>query len=389
MTVTKEAAARYLVRYHHLTDDTELRDADIPEYVRKVGCIQFDPLDVVGYNSELVLQSRVAAYRRGDLETHLYGRKRLFDVWDKNMSICCVEDWPFFSRSRARMREHCDRFSAAIEAVSAHLRAQGCACSADFGEDWLNEKVSWYWGSHKLAKAALECMAYAGMTVVHHKKGTRRYFCLAEDFIPGELLAAPDPNETDEQYCDWLVARRIDSIGMLWNRGGDAWLGVQDFRSADREGAFARLEARGAIRKVSVEGVRHPFYLSAQNLPLLQRCIEAEAPPPSVRIIAPLDNIVWERRMLEEIFGLSYRWEVYVPQAKRQYGYYVLPVLCGARFVGRIEMRRDKRTDTLHILAFWWEKKCRTRGRVRAVSEGLARFAAYAGCGKIDYACKL
>lgn len=94
------------------------------------------------------------------------------------------------------------------------------ACSSDFEFD---EKVDWHYGPQRLAKAALECMCYAGLAVVRHKKGTRRYYCLSDKYISEKYFTMPKPNNTDEEYFKWVVLRRINNIGVLWNRHSDAW----------------------------------------------------------------------------------------------------------------------------------------------------------------------
>ena len=394
IAISKDAARNYLLRYHHLTDGTALAHDDIEGFVRKVGCVQFDPIDVVGFNSDLVLQSRVAGYRRGDVEDHLYGRRRLFDGWDKNMSICSVEDWPHFARTRRYAAERLGRVARGVEIATAYLRENEYASSADFDSDVMNEKVEWYWGSHRMAKAALEYMSQAGLVVVHHRSRSRRFFCLAENFIPPEIFDAPDPNETCEGFYRWLVLRRIDAIGLLWNRGGDAWLGTIDFKSAHRDAAFASLLADGTIVEAAVEGVKHPVYLSAKNLPLLEAA-QGEAPVPrsNVRILAALDNLTWERKLLRELWNFDYKWEVYVPASKRKYGYYTLPVLAGDRFVGRIEMRTEGKSSekrALRVVSFWREADAkRSDYSIADVRKCLARFAKYNRCGDLAVDCSL
>ncbi len=388
--LTKQQARQYLIRYHHFTHDTQLTgDDDILAYVRKVGCIQYDPLDQVGKNADLVLQSRYPRYQKNDLEKLLYRDKRLFDVWDKNMSICGVEDWPYFSRTRAYIRPWYERFNDAIEMITDYLRKNESACSSDFA---LDTKVQWYFGRQRLARAALECMCYAGAAVVHHKKGTRRYYCLAEKHIQPHLFAMSDPNPTDEDYYKWLVLRRINSIGLLWNRGGDAWLGTLNFKSANRNQAFTDLLQTEKIVEFKVEGIKHPVYISRENIPLLQSVREKtlDEIPDATRILAPLDNFLWDRKLIEELFGFEYRWEVYTPAHKRKYGYYVLPVLYNDQFMGRTELRTDKTNGTLIVQGFWWEDKFKpSSAHKKSLKACLKRFAKYNRCDDVVMEVKI
>ena len=107
--------------------------------------------------------------------------------------------------------------------------------------------------------------------------------------------------------------------------------------------------------------------------------------PAQVAFIAPLDPLVWDRRLLRDLFGFDYLWEVYVPEAKRRWGYYVLPILYGDRFVGRIEPRVDRKADVLRVLGLWWEKGVRARdGDLRgALADALEVHRQFAGVKKI------
>ena len=386
IAVTKPQVCRYLLRYHHLTDEDALKSAaEIPGYVRKVGCIQYDPLDVVGRNPDLVLQSRCAFYKKDDIRTHLYEDRALVDIWDKNMSIIHVEEWPFFSRFRKRHLHWCNERDEVVRQIEAYLERNGSACSSDFE---LEERVGWHYGPQRLAKAALECMCYAGLLVVHHKKGTRRYYGLAREFLPRELYEAPDPNEADEKFYRWSLLRRIDGVGALWNRGSDAWLGIDGINSARREEAFASLLAEDAIVELAVEDLKYPLYIASENLPLLKECIAADELSEATRILAPLDNLLWDRKLVAALFDFDYRWEVYTPAPQRKYGYYVLPLLRGGRFIGRIELAQDKAGRELIVKNLWWEnepKGAREKQKtIRQIERCLVRFAGYLSLEDVD-----
>ncbi|MDO3411806.1 crosslink repair DNA glycosylase YcaQ family protein [Saccharibacillus sp. CPCC 101409] len=386
-TLSKQQAGRFLFDYHGLSHAFDSAGKDgILAYVRRVGCIQFDPLNVVGTNPELVLQSRIADFRRGMLWELLYEDRRLVDYWDKNMSIFAIEDWPFFERHRQRHQAWCLANPAAAEAVLDEIGRRGPLCSADLEYD---EKVDWAWGPTRLARAALEGSYFAGRLVVHHKKGGRKYYELAQRIVPAELYGRPDPFETDAAYWEWGLMRRIGSVGLLWNRPGDALL-MTGLKSAPRLNAFAALLDRGEIAPVAVEGIEHPLYIRSRDIGLLEASLIAQRKADGAEaqaageaedrmracILAPLDNLLWDRRLILELFGFDYRWEVYKPAAERKYGYYVLPVIAGGRFVARFEPEKQRGTAPLAIKQWWWEGGEGADSAVRAsVERALRRFA--------------
>jgi uncharacterized protein YcaQ len=192
----------------------------------------------------------------------------------------------------------------------------------------------------------------------------------------------PDPNMAEEDFLAWQVLRRVNSVGLLWNRPSDAWLGIPGFKSAQRDAGFKLLSEADKLESVTVEEIDHPLFLDRANLALLAATADTPVPWTNIRFIAPLDNLMWDRKLIRALTGFDYRWEVYTPAAKRRYGYYVLPVLAGDRFVGRIELATDQKT--LVIKDFWWENNIRARGMLsKSILAGLKRFAKYNHCVEI------
>lgn len=356
--LTQSEARRFLLAHQSLMTPRSLQGkAGLLEFFRRVRSVQFDPIDVTGRNHELVLQARVKDFSTAMLYEALYTDRALIDGFDKCMCIYCVEDWPFFRRDREGARASLEAKShPAVEAAAAvrrEIEERGPLSSSDID---LEEAVRWPWGPTRLARAALEGMYFWGELVIHHKIGVRKVYDLAERHVPRELLGASEPNPSDEDYHDWHVHRRIGSVGLLANRGAEAWLGIKGTSSAMRAESFARLTARGKLREVSVEGISIPMYVRAQDECVLHEALRSDSVAPSAAVLAPLDNLLWDRRMAKDLFDFDYTWEVYTPPAKRRYGYYVLPVLYGDRFVARFEPLRDRKSKTMVMKNWWWEE---------------------------------
>lgn len=387
ITLTKQEARRFLLAHQHLWPPYALEGkSGIVQYIRHVGCIQFDPLNIVGHNHDLTLQARIADFRPAMMQELLYADRQLLDGWDKNMSIYHVEDWPYFQRyreqNRKQPRRSGEQVEAALHAVRRALEERGPLSSLDLE---MNQTVDWWWAPTTLARAALESMYLWGELVIHHKVHTRRVYDFASRHLPQELLTADDPNETDEQFYEWYALRRIGSLGLLWNKSGDGWLGISDFKSAKRQAALTSLLKQGKIIEAQVDGINTPLYLRRSDLAFLHAVQDAEETPPRAAILAPLDNLLWERRLLEAIFDFRYRWEVYKPVHEREYGYYVLPVLHGDRFVARFEPGRDKEGGVLQIKQWWWEPGIEPNEPLQAeLHRCVQRFLRYLDCETIE-----
>jgi len=206
----------------------------------------------------------------------------------------------------------------------------------------------------------LEALALAGILGIVRRDGNRRVYDLVERLFPSELLGERHP--IDEQRRHKLLSR-YRAHGLLGPTGsGEVWLGTGP-RAVDRPPQRERLIADGKLVAVQIEGKREVRHIPAEDehfLDQAERELASGAPPggvpPQVALIAPLDPLVWDRRLVRDLFGFDYLWEVYVPERKRRWGYYVLPILFGDRFVGRIEPRIDRKAGVLRVLGLWWEK---------------------------------
>ena len=386
MEITKRQARRFILSHQGLWPPYEMQGKPgVLSHVRRVGCIQFDPLNIVGHNPELVLQARVSDFRPLMLRELLYQDRKLLNGWDKMMSIYSVEEWPYFRRRREAARRNPGRSREAVKAILPQVRKEieerGPLSSIDLDFD---QAVDWSWAPTRLARAALESMYFWGELIIHHKVHTRKVYDFARRHIPDELLSAKDPNETEEQYHDWYVLRRIGSVGLLWDRSGGAWLAMPGIKSKERRLALARLLQQGKVLEVRVEGMKPPLYVRSEDKACLNQMLDSNNLSPRAVILAPLDNLLWDRRFVEELFDFHYRWEVYKPVAERQYGYYVLPILYGDRFVARFEPGRDKKSGALIIKNWWWESGVNpSKGMQSDLANCFKRFLSYLGTGDL------
>jgi len=177
---------------------------------------------------------------------------------------------------------------------------------------------------------------------------------------------------------------RFRALGLTTPSAPPEVMGGAGSAAERRQGTLALVE-EGVLVEASVEGVRGPRYLLAEELPLLE---EGEAPP-AVTFLSPLDPLVCDRGMLRELWGFDYRWEVYVPEAKRRWGYYVLPLLFGERLVGRIEPRFERGLRRLEIAGIGFEEGFEPGaepGFAEALREALNAYAGFVGAEEVSWA---
>lgn len=382
------------------------------DFVRQAGCIQFDPVDACGKNAELTLQSRVKGFTKKTLHELLYEDRLLVDYPDKNLSIFPTEDWPYFERYRRAARESGRRFPELAqleEQTKQYISENGAVSSDDLpidGSIHWHSAIHWsgeWGGKTNAARAVLEQLYSTGELVIHHKQGARKYYALTEEYISRQILEMPDPIADESAHRKWRILRRITAVGLLWNKPSDAWLNIWGLKAKERTQAFEELQAEGAILPVKVEGINAVLYCNAKDRPFLEKVLDkeegmdkkegtqkagnaSEAPKkaqfrPRCEFLAPLDCFLWDRNLIRELFGFDYKWEIYTPAAQRRYGFYVLPILYGERFVGRIEAAADKKTGVLTVKNVWFEPDAKqTKKLLGALERCIRRFAKFNEC---------
>jgi len=387
ITITRKQVRRFLTDYHGI-HKTMKGLGDILSFIKKVGCIQFDPVDVAGRNHDLVLQSRVKGYKPEHIHRLLYEDRQLIDGLDKNMSIYPIEDWHYFNRQRESVsrwrRVKKGDYMDAVEKVREIIKEKGPVSSKDLTFD---KKVDWSWTKVKVGKAVLEALYFRGELIVARKERNLRFFDYADKYIPSVLYTAEDPNATLEDYHDWHLKRRIDSIGLLWNKRSDAFLGILDFKTPQRNRTFKRLLDKREIVEVQIEGIDTLFYTSAKNIEHLEsrKTIRSKA-----SFIAALDNLMWDRNLVNALFDFDYTWEIYKPKEKRQYGYYVLPVMYRDKFIARFEPRREAKKNQLTVKNWWWEPGVKKTDKMRTeIQTSLEAFKQFLGMKTLTVECEI
>lgn len=200
-------------------------------------------------------------------------------------------------------------------------------------------------------------MYLLGELIVHHKKNNHKFYDLAARHLSPTLLNQPEPNPSEDSYWKWRILRRTEGVGLIRNKPSDVWVGMNQLKSKERQGYFAELLQNNELTEIQVEGLSVPLYARTPHLhSFLNHTYQATNAPTKTFILAPLDNMLWDRKLIEALFGFSYTWEVYKPVAQRNYGYYVLPVMYGDRFVARFEPGKDPQTGLFVIKNWWWEE---------------------------------
>jgi uncharacterized protein len=345
---------------------------DVEAAIRRLTAVQLDSISTVDRAHRLTLNARIGAYPR-DTVPQLLREGRVFEYWAHEASLLPIELWPHFrtvmdggghwgSHDRA-LREHAEL----VEPILERIRAEGPLGSRAF--DGNGGGGMWNW---KPAKMVLDALWDRGVLVIAERRNFQRAYDLAERVIPKRILDAPAPSE--EETLRTFALRAVEARGALteaairehWRlKGGKARL----------HHPLLALVAEGRLREIEADDGGAPFYV------LPEAEVDGDPAPPV--LICPFDNLVWDRPLLVRLFGFRHVIEVYKREHEREYGYYVLPLLAGDRFLGRADMKADRAEGVLRIRRFTAEPK--VRGNVDAKLERAAtRLARTLGLERVE-----
>ena len=392
-------ARRFLVRRQLLDPPRSLpaKPESVLRVIERLGSVQFDPLEVPGARSnDLMLHARIKNFRREWTDGWLYaplGERRLIELYNKSLNILPIEELPLHRAAWEQWRHGLEsgvlhEHAELVTTILGRVERDG-ELSTDAFRD-IQHRIEWWWDSDgttttRTAKAVMEALFVIGRLGIARREGSRRHYDLIERLVPADLLA--QRTDVQKQHQHRLLSRHR-GVGLM-AIGGQSELVAGTGSAADRVRMTAALIDEGTLRPVQVEGFREVRHVLADEW----RILEATATPdptsvPSVSLVAPLDPLMWDRRLVKGLFGFDYLWEVYVPEAKRRWGYYVLPILFGDRLVGRIEPRYERATGTLRIAGVWFEDGFSPMEEphfIPALEDALRAYRSFVGARKVTW----
>lgn len=341
--LSKQDVAKALVHYQFRTAKNQW------EVYERLQSIQFDPIAPVGCNHDLVLNARLQDYKIGDWEKLAYQERRVYDGWDKQASLVPLEGWPLRRLIHQIHRKNFEKkifedHKHAVEAILEEIAERGPMMPRDF--DFQERKAEWksHWYSPSVTKQTLRALWHSGLIMTVGRKNGQHLYDLTERAIPSHLYNQPLLGK--QESLRQLALERHRAVGIIRpNASAEMWSYQVMFY--DRKEVLSDLVGSGDIIPVEVEGVKANAtseFLSFLDEPAMEpRCI----------FVAPLDQFMWDRKMIAHLFGFDYTWEIYVPEAKRKWGYYVLPILFGNSLVARVEFYCRK--GVLEMKCWHWE----------------------------------
>lgn len=369
--------------------NAKLTRAGLLDLVERLGFVQVDSINTVERAHHMILFARNQTYRKGHL-AHLLERDRsLFENWTHDAAIIPTAFWPRWewrfkrdaARLRARWRDwHSGEFEHMLDDILDRLRREGPAMSRHLRRPHDAPAGGW-WDWHP-SKTALEYLWRTGALAVDRREGFQKVYDLAERVIPALHRSLPADGE---DHVDWFCRSALDRLGVA--TAGEL-AAFWDAVTTQEAGQWARQRLGGELVEVAVESADGSKPRTAFARPdIMEYVAAAPEPPRRLRVLSPFDPLIRDRARTCRLFGFDYRIEVFVPAARRKYGYYVFPLLEGDRLVGRVDMKCDRGEGVLAVTGLWWEPGIRpTAGRRHALDAELERQRRFAGADRVVYA---
>jgi uncharacterized protein YcaQ len=397
ITLSRDEARQYLLGHLGLRRTV---CSDAVALLDSLRSIQLDPLDAIGTNVDLVAMARVDGLVRGGVFAQVYPG-HAFEHWAKERCLLPAGVFPYY-RARAGATEsrwwrHSERMSklppGVVEQVLAEIRERGPLTAAQMTDHGDVIPMDWggWTGTAKARQMAIEVLWTRCDIVVCGRTGNTKLYDVPERALPSVVKLQPATGNgksaaktsrkrgrssvfsaelTTAEFHRWAILERVEAAGLLSRAAGMTWSMLAEARDT---GIVEEMIEAGEIEEVRIEGSARPYLAPAG---FRRRTFPAS--DGRMRILAPLDPLLWDRGLVKQIFDFEYVWEVYKPAPMRRWGWYVCPLLQGDRLVGRLEGTVDR---ALRIRTLWREAAAPLDDA--ALDAALARHAANCGVSKV------
>ena len=393
-TLTRQDARRLGISRQYLDGAKKPAMLDV---FRDLGCVQLDPIRHVEWTQLLVLWSRLGQYDPAELASLRWENRAVFEYWAHAASMVLTDEMPVHdyrmqqfrdpqqSRWAAYMKDWFDAEPEVTyplhDAILANLRQKGPQLSREMEGSHSRQSR---WSNGRYVSIILEYLWCRGEVIVHGRAGNQRLWGLAEQFWPE---ATPQESWTADQVTRFAAQKSVRALGVAT---------PQQIKRHYTRGVYPNLAknlkqlvTEGVLEKVQIlhegEPLKGEWYLHQADTPLLDS-IQAGEWQPRTTLLSPFDNLICDRDRTEQLWDFFYRIEIYVPLKKRQFGYYVLPILHGDQLVGRIDSKMDRNTNTWHIHNVYKEADApETAAVTAAIYDSCQTFASFLGATDITW----
>lgn len=363
--------------------------SDVQSLIEHIGFVQIDSIRTVERAHNLILFSRLQKFKHAMLEDLLEKDHTLFENWTHDASIIPSSFYPYwkhrFAKEKTAIIKRWEKwgrkgFAPLSQQLLEHIHENGPTLARTLKpKDKPNKNKSGWWDWHP-SKIALEYLWRTGQTAIAHREGFQKAYDVAEKVLPAQHFK---PEVSSDQYIDWVCSSALDRLGFATHSEIAAFWGLISPAQAkhwveQNSNTLAQAQVTAFDGKTQKEVWARPD--------ILEHSANLAKPSPRIRILSPFDPMLRDRKRAEFLFGFDYRIEVFVPEAKRKYGYYVFPIMRGDKIIGRIDMKADRKNLDLNIRRIWLENGQKWSDNLKSAFDSeLNRLARFSGLKNLNY----
>ena len=377
-------ARRLIITKQHL--DAQQRPSML-DVIRDLGCVQLDPIRRVERTHLLVLWSRLGNYDIDDLERLRWQDVSLFEYWAHAASMVLTEDYPIHAANMRLARES-DKFKKWLDEHDVHhlrqqmldkMRDEGALGTNDFDSDKNTGETFSGWTTGNAVNRLMHKLWINGDVLPAHRKGNQRKWALSEDVLPDWT---PREKYSKQEASYHAVQRAVKALGVAMDKKHINYHFTRG-RYWHYKAVKEQLLNEEKLIPVQIGDWNGDWFMHSDDLPLLES-IEAGDWQGRTTLLSPFDNLICDRDRTELIWDFYFRIEIYVPPKKREFGYYVLPILHHDRLIGRIDMAMDRKTQTLQASSTYAQDNA-PADAVSAIRDNLHNLATFLGADRLQF----
>lgn len=342
--------------------------------IRRIGYVQIDTISVVPRAHHHVMWSRVPDYTPNMLHD-LQVTSKIFEYWSHAAAYLPIEDYRFAQPRMKRIqkgRHWFEKDKKVMREVMARIKKEGPLQSKDFEKPPGAKSGPWFeWKPHK---KGLESLFHEGKLMIRERRGFQKVYDLPERVLPATL---DRKHPTSSEMARHWISTALEANGFTsLKQAGYLRRGATEIAKELK----AMLKS-GELEEFRLDGMKDPLYTTGE---LVSRLEEATLDDSRVKLLSPFDNLVIQRAPLKALFDFDYQVEFYLPQPKRKFGYFSLPILRGDRFLGRVDTKADRETKRLLLRHVCLEHLSKdVESDLAALAVGVHEFRRFAGCDEV------
>jgi uncharacterized protein YcaQ len=364
--------------------DAPVGELDVLGIIRKLGFVQLDSIQNASRAHHHILWSRNQNYREIMLDDMLKERQDVFEHFTHDASILPMEFYPMWNRQFKKLESQIKK-SKYYDAeqgekwqknILQRIEKEGPLSTKDFESKIIGKKEMWARPPHK---KALDYLWYSGALSTSHRVSFRKFYDLAEKVIPKVIK---QQTLSEHEQIGWLCGNALARLGI------GSLKEIRDFwQATDLKEVKSWTENNPeTLTEIEWQDFEGKWQRAFAYKNIKKRVKQHVKPSSRMRIINPFDPAIRDRQRLKNIFGFDYKIEIFVPKAKRKWGYYVYPLLENDQFVGRIEIKADRKEGHLNVLHLWPEEGVKwTKTRQNKLEAELSRFADFIGAEQVNW----